>query len=156
MKERKKTQKNNIGEFMTTLLDIYDEIEQLGVKIIEVEMVGKLKAVYIDSYIFIERGLSSNEKRCILKEELNHHKYDLGNILEKKSDSLKSENRTRRRTYEELIPLHKLKQTMKRCETLYELADELNVTEEFLQESFKHYECKHGISFLHNTSGVGA
>ena len=91
------------------LTNIMGEIKKHNIEIVETIMVGRLKAVYIDSYIFIDKRLSTKEKISILAEELHHHIYDYGDISSKNMNAYKYELTTRRRTFEYLLPLHKIK-----------------------------------------------
>lgn len=100
----------------------------------------KLKGLYLDGKVFISPNIkSSTEKRCILMEEYCHHCYNYGNVLfDKKQEAL-----ARRQAYEMLVPLRSLRAAKKAgCCTVYEIAEQLEVTEEVLASALEHYRSK--------------
>ncbi len=84
------------------------QLEHDCVHIAEMDLsdVSGLKGLYYNGCIAIEQGLSSNEKSCILAEELGHHYTTVGNILDQSSVSnRKQELRARMWAYNKLIGL---------------------------------------------------
>ena len=109
--------------------------------------VSGLKGLYYNGCIAIEQGLSSNEKSCILAEELGHHYTTVGNILDQSSVSnRKQELRARMWAYNKLIGLMGIIKSYEHgCQSYHEMAEYLDVTEEFLRDALKRYHQKYGV-----------
>lgn len=119
-----------------------------NLEILEKKMSPKIKGLYADNVIWINRMLPSDkEKACILAEELGHYHTSYGDILDQtKIHNLKQEKRARNWAYEKLIPIEKLIDAYEfGCRNRYQLAEYLNVTEKFLEEALKRYKEKHGL-----------
>lgn len=118
-------------------------VEAQGIEVIEKKLAGSLKGLYGNKTIWIDSELSLTEKKCVLVEEFNHHYKNYGNILCKKStNAIKQELLARRSSYEHLVPLDKLLTLKNNCENFYQLAEELEVTEEFLINAIEYYQQK--------------
>ena len=120
-----------------------------------------IKGLYIDNTILLKDGLSNKEKNCILAEELGHHYTTNGNIIDTKQIvNQKAEQKARRWAYDDRIGLRGLIKTYENnCKTKFEIAELLEVTEEFLDETLEYYSNKYGpfiqvdnylISFIPN------
>lgn len=86
------------------------------------------------------------EKSCVLAEELGHYYTSVGNIIDL-SDvrSRKQERQARLWGYNKKIGLRGLIRAYKHgCHTRYEIADYLEVTEEYLEECIGAYREKYG------------
>jgi len=96
--------------------------------------------------IAIKSGLTETEKRCVMAEELGHYYTGSGNILDQSSVlNRKQELRGRVYAYNKLVGLMGIIDTYKHnCENLYESAEFLGVTEEFLSEAISYYRGKYG------------
>lgn len=99
-----------------------------------------LKALWVDGTIILSRGIKNvAEKRCVLMEEYCHHRYTVGNALR----DTKQEAFARGKAYERLVPSSKIKEAIKAgCCTTYEIAEQLEVTEEMLVSALEHYKAK--------------
>ena len=97
--------------------------------------------------IAIKHDLDETEKKCTLAEELGHYHTTVGDIIDQSSDSnRKQELRARLWSYNKLIGLHGIISCYKAgCQTAYDMADHLGVTEEFLQEALQCYRSKYGV-----------
>lgn len=125
------------------------EAEQLGIDIYEKEMPPRLKGLYGDSVIWINKNIPTEaEKACILAEEMGHYHTSAGNILDQtKIENRRQEIRARRWAYEKIVPLRSLVQAWQAgVSGRYELAEYLGVTEEFLEEAIKYYKQRYGLS----------
>jgi hypothetical protein len=123
---------------------IYDE----DIEIIEFDFRGGLKGLYSDNTIAIRSDIIiTTEKKCILVEELGHHYTTTGNITDLKNVSnRKKELIARKWSYEKLVPLRNLiNASYSGCTNLYELAEYLDVTEEFLKDTLQYYQNKYGL-----------
>ncbi|SLN00159.1 Phage protein [Brachybacterium faecium] len=104
------------------------------------------KGLYINGTILLNKNQSYIEKRCTLAEELGHHETTYGDIVY--SDVIvnrKLEIIARRWGYKKLIPKDTLQEAYnKNFIYYYEMAEYLDVTEEFLHECIKYYNLKNG------------
>lgn len=97
--------------------------------------------------IAIHKGLrTSVEKACILSEELGHHYTTSGNIIDMQDiRNIKQERKARIWAYDKMIGLTGLIRAYERhCQSQYEVAEYLNVTEEFLCEALNYYRARYG------------
>jgi hypothetical protein len=127
------------------------EAENIGLKIKEKSLKYDFKGLYKNRKIFIDKKLDTDKKRvCILSEEIGHHHTTYGNILDQTSTSnRKQEKRARNYAYEKLITLNKIIRAYNnRVKNRYELAEFLNVTEDFLQNALDHYKNKYGVCYV--------
>ena len=86
------------------------------------------------------------EKSCVLAEEIGHHYTTTGNILDQ-SDivSRRQEYRARLYGYNLKIGLSGLIRAYEAgCRNLFEMADYLDATEEYLAEAIQCYKSKYG------------
>lgn len=88
------------------------------------------------------------EKSCVLAEELGHFYTTTGCILDQDdSDNRKQELKARMWAYDKQVGLSGLIDAFEnKCETLHDMADYLDVTEEFLIETLEAYASKYGLS----------
>ena len=89
---------------------------------------------------------TSVEKSCVLAEEIGHYRTGYGDITRLKSVSdRKQEYRARLYGYNLKIGLMGLIRAHKHgCHSLYEAAEYLDVTEEYLKEAIDCYKSKYG------------
>lgn len=98
--------------------------------------------------IAIRQDIETNtEKTCVLAEELGHHHTSVGNILDM-SDvrNRKQERQARLWAYNKLIGLSGIIEAFEHgCQSRFEIAEYLDVTEEFLEECVACYRNKYGV-----------
>ena len=87
------------------------------------------------------------EKSCVLAEEIGHYYTSSGNILDQsKAESRKQEYRARLYGYNLKIGLAGLIRAYEAgCGNLYEMAEYLDATEEYLKEAMQCYHAKYGV-----------
>lgn len=98
--------------------------------------------------IGISKNVKTNRKRaCVLAEELGHYHTTVGNILEQNNDrNRKQEQQARLWSYNKLIGLNGIINSYRHgCRNLAEMAEYLDITEEFLMEAIQKYHSKYGI-----------
>ena len=98
--------------------------------------------------IAIKKDLpTQTEKACVLAEELGHFYTSAGNILDMSDTSnRKQELRARLWAYNKQIGLRGLIDCYKaNCKSIHEMAEYLDVTEEFLLEAIECYRSKYGV-----------
>ena len=90
---------------------------------------------------------TTTEKACVLAEELGHHYTTTGNILDQQNVvNAKQELHARTWAYNECIGLIGIVKAFEAgCKSLYEMADYLNVTEDFLKDALESFRRKYGI-----------
>lgn len=93
---------------------------------------------------------TTTEKSCILTEKLGHYYTTTGNILDQSVVmNRKQEYRARLWVYNKRIGLNGLISAAKAgCQSQYEIAEYLDVTEEFLNEALAAYRQKYGLGKL--------
>ena len=101
----------------------------------------------IGNKIAIRKDIDTEiEKSCVLAEELGHHYTSSGNILDQ-TDTMnrKQEYRARLYGYNLKIGLMGIIQAYEHsCRNLYEMAEFLDCTEEYLNEAINCYRSKYG------------
>lgn len=107
-----------------------------------------LKGIYIDGNVAINTSVNnSTEKTCVLAEELGHHHTSVGNILDMNDvRNRKQERQARLWGYNKLIGLTGIINAFRAgCHNRHEIAEKLDVTEEYLQECIDCYRDKYGV-----------
>lgn len=113
----------------------------------------RLKGLYCDGTIALNRDMYiESEKTCVLAEELGHHYTTVGDIMDQTDVSnRKQERRARIWAYHKLLSLDDLVASYQcGCRNRYEIAEYLNVTEEFLIDCLAYYREKYGLYARHN------
>lgn len=98
--------------------------------------------------IAIKKDLpTQKEKACVLAEELGHFYTSSGNILDMSAvGNRKQEARARLWAFNRQVGLRGLIDCYKnRCLTLHDMAEHLDVTEQFLQNAIDCYRSKYGL-----------
>ena len=128
------------------------EADKLGVIVKEF----KLRTVDGKCYgnrIAINSSLTQEEKACVLAEELSHYLFTVGDITDQTNPSnRKQELKARRWSYEKIVtPEGIINSILSGIDNIYDLSENLNVTEEFLIECIKHYKRKYGVYYVGKT-----
>ena len=121
--------------------------EQHGLYVYEKRFKSSAKGLIKGNKIGIRKELSTIEKKCALIEEISHHCTTAGTILDQ-SDirNRKQELRARAWGFEYLIPLSLLIEAGRAgVEGRHDVAEWLEVTEDFLQCTIEHYQRKYGL-----------
>lgn len=108
---------------------------------------GEFSGLYIDGNIALSDRLHTTpEKVCVLAEELGHHHTSVGNILAMDdARNRKQERQARLWGYNKLIGLTGIISAFRAgCQSRHEIAERLDVTEEYLQECIDCYRDKYG------------
>lgn len=108
----------------------------------------RLKGLYCDGTIALNRDMYiESEKTCVLAEELGHHYTTVGDIMDQTDTAnRKQERRARIWAYHKLLSLNDLVDSYKHgCQNQFEIAEHLNVTEEFLMDCLNYYKEKYGL-----------
>lgn len=130
-----------------TYEELLKEADSLGLIVKEKPLQGTDGRI-LDRRIAIRKDIpTQTEKLCVLAEELGHHYTSTGNILNQNNvANRKQEFRARVYGYNLLIGLRGIIQAYEAgCRNLYEMAEYLEVTEEYLKEALECYRKKYGI-----------
>lgn len=117
-----------------------------GVDIIDRQFNSEsIKGLYCDGTVALNDKLSDTEKTCVLAEELGHYHTSFGNIINLNDvGNRKQELRARVWGYNKLVGLQGIISCYRAgCRNLYEMAEHLDVTEEFLTEALSCYRSKY-------------
>ena len=108
---------------------------------------NNIKGLYCDGVIAIREDMTIPEKTCALAEELGHHETSVGNIIDMTSAAnRKQERQARLWAYNKQIGLIGLVRAFEHgCQNRFEIAEYLEVTEEFLEDAICCYREKYGI-----------
>jgi hypothetical protein len=127
------------------------EATACGLTVIEKRLKSNAKGIIKGNKIGLRYDLTIIEKTCILAEETGHYHTAVGDF----TDQSKLENRKKERlgrawAYQYLIPLNRIVEAGQAgVEGRYAIAEYLEVTEEFLQETIEHYQRKHELYTQH-------
>lgn len=107
---------------------------------------SKSEGLINGNVIGINRKVRSSKKRaCILAEELGHYHTTSGDIIPCSTENQKQELHARSWAYDRMIGLNGIIRCYKACcRNRYEMAELLDVTEDFLQEALDYYSGKYG------------
>lgn len=129
-----------------TYEELMVESEKHNLIIREKDLPGHKGRIY-KNRVAIRRNIPTTEKACVLAEELGHYYTTTGDILDQsKVENRKQEFRARLYAYNKMIGLIGIIRAYEHgCRNFYEIAEYLEVTEEFLQEALSAYRSKYGI-----------
>ena len=90
---------------------------------------------------------TTTEKTCVLAEELGHHYTSVGDIIDmENTQNRKQERQARFWAYNKLIGLRGIIDAYEAgCQNGYEIAEYLEVTEEYLADCIEAYRDKYGV-----------
>lgn len=126
---------------------LLDEAQSEGLIVKEKYIPGYGGRIYKNRIAIHNEIRTSSEKSCVLAEELGHHYTTVGNILDQSSVSnRKQELRARMWAYNRQIGLLGIIKSYEYgCRSLYDMAEYLEVTEEFLKDALERYRQKYGM-----------
>lgn len=128
--------------------ELEDEAFALGIKVIDAEMpVPEMDAAYLnlsgDERIFLRHGGTSRERTCWIAEELGHHHTRQDKILSYCCvDDWRAEARARRWAHMRLLTPDAVRTAARNTDDIYEIAEALDVSVEFLRESIDDFQAK--------------
>ena len=96
--------------------------------------------------IYLRKDMNTTEKSCVLAEELGHYYTTVGDILDMNVPAnRKQERQARLWGYNRVIGLFGLIRAHEHgCKDKYEIAEYLDVTEEYLEDCIDCYRDKYG------------
>lgn len=120
---------------------LLDEAYEKGLVVKEKPLLahdGRIKG----NKIAIRSSIETHAKKCcVLAEELGHYEVNVGDILDQDNiNNRRQERAARRRAYEKLLPVENILFAARDGHTeLWDMADYLDVDEEFLKEALMYY-----------------
>lgn len=132
---------------MTIYEELLEEANSSGLVVREKTLSSSDGLIY-KNRIAISNGLdTSTEKACVLAEELGHHYTTVGNIVDMTdAQNRKQERQARLWAYNKQIGLAGIIRAFEvGCQDMHEIAEYLEVTEEFLHEAIECYRNKYGV-----------
>lgn len=130
--------------------ELINEIENKNVEVVELNLSKNIKGLYADNVIALNKNIKTDkEKSCIIAEEIGHYYTSSGNILDlSDAMNIKQEKRAKNWGYEKLVSFESLIKAFKAgTRNKYEIAEYLNITEDFLEKAINHYEEKYGTFY---------
>lgn len=127
---------------------LQEEAREDGVNVIDYPFdSNRIRGLYCDGTVAIRQDMTTVEKSCVLAEELGHHYTTVGDIIDQSEVSnRKQEYRARLFGYNLKIGLIGITHAYEAgCRSLYEMAEYLDATEEYLKEALDCYHSIHGV-----------
>lgn len=122
---------------MTKYEELIGEYEHLIIE--ERPMVND--GLYADGCVWINQDMPTNRKACVLAEEVGHYETSSGDILDQTDTGNRKQELTARKwAYNKVVPEEKISEAISAGYTeVWEIADHLDVDEQFLREALKYY-----------------
>lgn len=125
--------------------DLLNEADKRGLKVKEIHLNGNDGRIY-KNRIAIRKNISSiREKACVLSEEIAHYDFNFGDIMNESEILCRKQEYTARFiSFNRQVGLLGLIRAYENgCQSLYEVADFLNVPEQYLMDAIKCYSEKY-------------
>lgn len=130
----------------------YEELQDVackdGIDVIERRFKSdNIKGLYCNGVVAVNKDIETQkEKSCVLAEEIGHDRTSYGDILDQNDImNRKQEYRARLYGYNLKVGLTGLIRAYEEgCQNFYEMAECLDVTEEYLQAAIDCYHAKYG------------
>lgn len=109
---------------------------------------NRIKGLYCDGTVALNANIeTSTERTCVLAEELGHHHTSSGLVIDLSNpENRKQERQARLWAYDNRIGLYGLIRAYEYgCTNRYDMAEFLEVTEEFLEDAIQCYREKYGV-----------
>ncbi len=132
---------------MTIYEELLEEASNNGLVVREKALSSSDGLIYKNRIAISDRLETSVEKACVLAEEIGHYHTAVGDIVDLQNiENLKQEQKGRLHGYNRMIGLRGIIDAFNAgCQSRHEIAEFLEVTEEFLQEAIDCYRDKYGI-----------
>lgn len=133
---------------MNTYERLQEEACEDGIEVVDyIFESDRIKGLYCDGVAAIKKDMDSTQKACVLAEELGHYYTTVGNILDMSVPvNRKQERQARLWAYNKQIGLQGLIRAYEAgCQNRYDVAEYLEVTNEFLTECIECYRQKYGV-----------
>lgn len=130
---------------------LVQDANRIGLEVVEKNFKSNAKGLCKGQKIGIRKNMSETEKACVLAEEIGHYYTTVGNILDQSgAGNRKQEMIARKWAVDKMISIEDIFRAAEQpCSTLYEIAEYLEVTEEFLLEALEVFKKRYGHSYTH-------
>jgi hypothetical protein len=130
-----------------TYENLLQEATDDGYTVTEKRFKSRARGLCKGNRIGICEHLPSNEKLCILAEEMGHARLTVGNILDQSDISnMKQEYKARCWAYNKLVSPEDICNAVKNgCSEIYEIAETMDLPEDFLQECIAYYKARNEL-----------
>ena len=133
---------------MNRFEELENEASSLDIEVIDTDIpVTGMNAAYLNlsgvARIFLRNGGTIRERACWIAEELGHHHTGQKQVLSYRSvEDWRAEARARRWAHMRLLTPDAIYTAAQNTDDIYEIAEALNVSEEFLRESIDDFQSK--------------
>ncbi|EAD5308147.1 hypothetical protein ED407_02860 [Listeria monocytogenes] len=116
---------------------------------VDLNLPKSIPAIIKGNKVRVNQTVPIRKLKTVLTEEVMHWQYTVGDITDlNKLENIKQEKFARRKTHEYLIPV----EDFVTChdlglKTYYEVAEQLDIGEEFLHEAIEEYRDKYGLMY---------
>ena len=127
------------------------DASMIGLEVKEIQFESDAKGLCKGQKIGIRKDLSDAKKACVLAEEIGHYYTTVGNILnQKNTENRKQEIKARKWAVDKMLTIEDVfEATEHPCSNLFEIAEYLEVTEEFLLEALEIFKKRYGHSYTY-------
>lgn len=133
---------------MNRFEELENEASDLGIDVIDINIpIEKMNAAYLNlcgkERIFLRKCGTIQERVCWIAEELGHHHTGQNQVLRYRTvDDWRAEARARRWAHMRLLTPDAIHTAARNTDDIFEIADALDVSVEFLRESIDDFQAK--------------
>ena len=133
---------------MNRFEELENEASTLGIDVIDTDIpIENMNAAYLNlsgvGRIFLRNSGTVRERACWMAEELGHHHTGQNQVLHYRTvDDWRAEARARRWAHMRLLTPDAIRTVARNTEDIFEIADALDVSVEFLRESIDDFQAK--------------
>jgi hypothetical protein len=126
--------------------NLLQEATDDGYTVVEKHFKSRALGLCNGKKIGICKHLLSNEKLCVLAEEMGHGKLTVGNILDQSDiGNIKQEHKARCWAYKKLVSPEDIHKAAKNgCGEIHEIAEVMDLPQKFLQDYIAYYKAHAG------------
>ena len=123
---------------LETLIDEYDGSIEFG------ECDLPVDGLYFDGTCLVKKENRYFKKLCVACEEVGHHVYTVGNILDqRKVSNVKQERVARAFAYNRLAPIERIKEAIAAgCIENWQITEYLELDDDFVADAIEYYRSK--------------
>lgn len=131
---------------------LLNDADMIGLQVIEKQFKSHAKGLCKGSKIGIKKDMTNTEKACVLAEEIGHYHTTVGNILNQENASQRKQEKIARKwAVNRMLKIEDLfDAVLDGCQTLYDVAEYLGVTEIFLYDAIAVFKQKYGMQYKWN------
>jgi len=133
---------------MNRFEELEEEASILGIEVMDIDIpIPEMNAAYMNllgvERIFLRNSGTVRERACWIAEELGHHHTSQMQVLRYRCvEDWRAEARARRWAHMRLLTPDAITTAARNTDDMYEIAEALDVSEEFLRESIDDFQSK--------------